>query len=74
MMKMNKQILAYLKEDKANIVRTINYSNHWRFNHDNRILTINNNYTVKQTTSYIFNNVRENDFIDNIYVLDDEEK
>lgn len=70
------EILAYLKEDKANIVRDLLiYSNHLAPSiMTTEFLTINNNYTVKQATSYIFNNVRENDFIDNIYVLDDEEK
>lgn len=70
------EILSYIKEEKANIIRDLLiYSNHLAPSiMTTEFLTININNSVKQATSYIFNNVKENDFIDNIYVLDEEEK
>ncbi len=70
------EVLSYVKEEKANIIRDLLiYSNHLAPSIMTvEYLTINVNDTVKKATSYIFNNVKENDFIDNIYVLDDDEK
>ncbi|MGI6713609.1 MAG: magnesium transporter [Bacilli bacterium] len=70
------EILTFVKEDKANIIKDLLiYSKHLAPSiMTTEFLIIDLDYSVKQATSYLFNNVKENDFIDNVYVLDDEEK
>ena len=69
-------ILVYVHEEKANIVRDLLiYSNDLAPSiMTTEFLSINIKTTVKQATSYIFNHVKDDDFIDNIYVVDDEMK
>jgi magnesium transporter len=70
------EILEYVEEKKANIIKDLlKYSNDLAPSiMTTEYLSININTTVKQATSYVFNNVKENEFIDNIYVLDNESK
>ena len=69
-------ILSFVMEDKANIIKDLLiYSNDLAPSiMTTEYLSININKTIKEATSYIFNNVKEDDFIDNIYVIDEEEK
>ena len=70
------QILALVKPVKANTIRDLLiYSNDLAPSiMSKEFLTINIGMSVKQTTSYIFNNVKDDDFIDNIYVVDEDDK
>ena len=69
-------VLKYVNEDRANIIKDLLiYSNDLAPSiMSTEFLTININATIKQATSFIFNNVKEDDFIDNIYVLDNNHK
>lgn len=69
-------ILSFVVEDKANIIKDLLiYSNDLAPSiMTTEFLSINIKTTVKEATSYIFKNVKEDDFIDNIYVVDEEEK
>ncbi|MGI6359763.1 MAG: magnesium transporter [Acholeplasmatales bacterium] len=69
-------ILSFVIEDKANIIKDLLiYSNDLAPSiMTTGYLSISTNNTIKEATSYIFKNVKEDDFIDNIYVLDDEKR
>lgn len=70
------QILSIIKPEKSNLIKDLLiYSNDLAPSiMSTEFITIDVNFTVKQATSYIFNNVRENDFIDNVYIVSDDEK
>jgi magnesium transporter len=70
------EILSFVREDKANIIKDLLiYSNDLAPSiMTTEYLTISINSTIKEATSYIFKNVKETDFIDNIYIIDEEKK
>ncbi len=69
-------IIKYIDSEKANIIRDLLiYSNDLAPSiMTTEFLTINVNSTVKQATSSVFKNSKEDVFIDNIYVVDNDEK
>ena len=64
-------VLSFVSVERANIIKDLLiYSSDTAPSiMTTQFLTINVDTTVKKATSYIFNNVKEDDFIDNIYVL-----
>jgi magnesium transporter len=68
-------VLSFVSVERANIIKDLLiYSSDTAPSiMTTQFLTINVDTTVKKATSYIFNNVKEDDFIDNIYVIDEEE-
>lgn len=71
-----KEVLGFVKEDKANIIKDLLiYSKHLAPSiMTTEFLSIGSDYSVKQATSYIFNNVKENDYIDTIYIVNHDEQ
>ncbi|MGI6782363.1 MAG: magnesium transporter [Acholeplasmataceae bacterium] len=69
-------ILKYVDEERANIIRDLLiYSSDLAPSiMTTEFLSININLTVKEATSYIFNNSRDDLFIDNIYVVNDNDE
>lgn len=70
------KILSIVKPVKSNLIRDLLiYSNDLAPSiMSTEFLKIEVGMTVKQVTSYIFNNVKDEDFIDNIYVVDEDDK
>ncbi len=70
------KILSLVKTEKANLIKDLLiYSNETAPSiMSTEFMKIKSTNTVKEATSYIFNNVKDDDFIDNIYVVNDEEK
>ena len=69
-------VLSLVKSEKANLIRDLLiYSSDTAPSiMSTEFLTINIGFSVKEATSYIFNNVKEDDFIDNIYVVSHDNK
>ena len=70
------EILKYIDKDKANIIRDLLiYSNDLAPSiMTTEYLSVNVNSSVKEVTSYIFNNANDDILIDNIYVVDNDNK
>lgn len=70
------EILKLVRTDKANLIRDLLiYSNDTAPSiMSTEFITIKIGTSVKEATSYIFNNVKDDDFIDNIYIVDEDEK
>ena len=69
-------VLSLVKSEKANLIRDLLiYSSDTAPSiMSTEFLTINIGFSVKEATSYIFNNVKDDDFIDNIYVVSHDNK
>ena len=69
-------ILALVKPVKSNLIRDLLiYSNDLAPSiMSTEFLSVELGTSVTKATSYIFNNVKDEDFIDNIYIVDDDEK
>lgn len=69
-------ILKHIDKDKANIIRDLLiYSNDLAPSiMTTEYLSVNVNSSVKEVTSYIFNNANDDILIDNIYVVDNDNK
>lgn len=70
------KILSIVKPVKSNLIRDLLiYSNDLAPSiMSTEFLKVEVGMTVKQVTSYIFHNVKDEDFIDNIYVVDEDDK
>lgn len=67
------KLLGYLKPTKANVVKDLLvYSIDLAPSiMSTEFLTIGINMTVQEATSFLFHNVKDNDFIENLYVVDE---
>lgn len=70
------EIIKLLSKEKANLIKDLLI-----YSQDsapsimsNEFITITHTMSVKEATSYIFNNVKDDDFIDHIYVSDEDDK